>query len=49
MQQFREGDALLLADALRDCPEGSAKGDRLISPTFPNLTLTLDQVFAAGK
>jgi Uma2 family endonuclease len=24
-------------------------GDRLLSPTFPNLALTVDQVFAAGQ
>jgi Uma2 family endonuclease len=38
VRQFR------LSDSLRD-----GKADRIISPTFPELTLTVDQVFAAGQ
>ncbi|MEQ9671353.1 hypothetical protein [Coleofasciculus sp. G2-EDA-02] len=26
-----------------------SQGDRIISPTLPNLTLTVDQVFAAAQ
>jgi len=38
LRQFRSGD-----------PSGICEAARILSPTFPELNLTVDQVFAAGS